>query len=77
MPVDLFCSEQKVITHQYRDGYFRTFRGYPAMSSRERGLLYKWIKSEPERVTEYLEDTLGLDAEYSEFLIRELERGYL
>lgn len=40
-------------------------------------MLYKWVKSEPERVEEYFEDTLGLDSEYSEFLIRELERGYL
>jgi len=43
MSENLYCEGHKRITPGYKDGYYRTFKGVPEMSSEVEGMIQEWV----------------------------------
>ncbi len=78
MPDNLFCEDQKRITRGYKDGWTRSFVGHPEMNDDIKEMLHEHIKEgDAKRVLIFFHSFCDYDEEYSLFLLRELENGYL
>lgn len=74
----LFCAGQTLVTNDYKDGWIRSFKGYPDMNDDIRSMLHDYVKKgQYASVLIFFVDKAGLDNEYSGFLLREMIRGYL
>jgi len=78
MVENAFCSGQKINNQHARDGWLRTFRGYPEMNEGVKRMLRQYAKKgQYGKVLIFFSCKCELDIDYSEFLTREVARGYL
>ena len=76
MAEDLYCAGQKRLMNT--DSWYKTFKGYPKMSPSVRKMIDEFVEQDKiERVAFFFTNHCGFDADYSEFLIRELMLGEL
>ena len=74
----LFCEGQKLITDNYRDGWYRIFVGHPPMNNEVRKMLYDYAdEGKFASILIFFADKCEYDNEYSAFLMREVIRGYI
>jgi hypothetical protein len=78
MSENLFCDGQKYITEDYKDGWYRVFKGYPSMNND----VIKMLKDYKEEgkfasILLFFADVCGYENEYAAFLMREVIRGYI
>ena len=75
---NLYCNGQKIVSTQFIDGWYRTFRGYPKMSQAVKDLLNDFLfDQEYGKVLMFFTGECGFDSDYSEFLLYELIEGRL
>ena len=78
MSESLFCPGQSYVTDSYRDGYFRTFKGYPEMNNHVKKMLKDYSnKKEYSKILMFFMGHCGFDEDYSGFLTREFVRGWI
>jgi hypothetical protein len=72
MSENLFCEGNRRVTQATKDGWYRTFKGYPEINDTARNMLKGMTMGE--RLLffcEYVTD----DSEYASFLTRDFEDG--
>ena len=74
MGESLFCPAQKVPTLGYRIGYFRTFKGYPALNKEVWDLIQE-LKTNPRKILLFFLENVTDDAEYANFLAFDVLNG--
>jgi len=78
MTENLFCDGQKFVTDQYKDGWYRSFMGYPDMNEGVKKLLQGYAKKgKYTSILIFFADKCGYDTEYASFLMREVARGFI
>jgi len=78
MSENLFCDGQKYITDNYKDGWLRSYKGYPPMNDKIKVMLHDYAKRlEYTNILLFFGEICNLDGEYSAFLMREVIRGYI
>ena len=78
MSENLFCDGQKITNGNYKDGWYRSFKGYPDCFENKNivKMLRKFTrKGEFGKIFVFFVGKLDLEPEYSYFLIRELRKG--
>ena len=77
MAENMFCPGLSRVSAAYKDGYIRTFKGYPEMNEAVVKMVQGWVDSgELEKAILFFTEKCGFDYEYSGFLVREFMRGY-
>ncbi len=75
---NLFCDGQKITTGAFKDGWTRSFRGYPKMSPSIKKMLLDFTKKKQyAKMLIFFMAKCDYDEDYSYFLIREFVRGYV
>ena len=78
MSKNVYCPGQKYITEDYKDGWMRTYKGYPSMNADVKKMLREYAKDGYiPRIIIFFFKVCELDYEYSMFLTREVIRGYI
>ena len=78
MSENVFCAGQKINNQHVRDGWFRTFRGYPEMNEGIKRMLQIYAKKgQFAKILVFFSCKCEFDNDYSEFLTREVARGFL
>ena len=78
MSENLYCPGQRNLTPNFRDGWYRTFRGYPKMSANVKEMINEYLEQEQlGRILMFFTGHCGFDSDYSAFLLRELMDGSL
>lgn len=78
MAENLYCPGNSRIGESFKDGWYRSFEGYPDMNLGIRQMLYDYAeKGRYESILLFFTEKAGIDPEYASFLCREVMRGYL
>jgi hypothetical protein len=73
MSENLFC-EGNQITPAYKDGWYRSFKGYPKVNKEVWDMITKFKKS-PRKLLLFFIEYVTDDEEYASFLTRDLLNG--
>jgi len=74
MSENMFCEGQKVLSPCGRDGYMRTFTGYPGVNDESWGLIQD-LKEDPQKLFLFFLEYATDDDEYAAFLTRDVLNG--
>ncbi len=73
---NMYCAGQKFIPQNGKDGWYRTFRGYPKMSESALNMLEEYLEDEQyNKIMLFFMGRCEFSEDYSGFLLRELMRG--
>ena len=74
MSENLYCDGNRITNDLHRDGWYRTFKGYPKMNKKVWKQLQKW-KKKPIKLLLFFSEHVTGDIEYANFLTRDLMTG--
>lgn len=78
MSENLYCNGQKFVTDEYKDGWLRSFKGYPDMNDGVKKLLQGYAdEGRYTSILLFFANKCDFDVEYSSFLMREFARGLI
>lgn len=74
MSENMFCEGMKTASHEYQDGWYRSFKGYPEVND-EVWEMIKSFREDPKKLLLFFFEYVTNDGEYANFLTREVMNG--
>ena len=74
MSENLFCEGNAIITPAYKDGWYRSFKGYPKVSESVWDMIQSFRES-PRKLLIFFSEYVTEDGDYAAFLMRDVVNG--